>query len=388
MNDDDRRIRVVEVLEATTGGTRRHLYDLVTHLDRTRFDVSIVCSTLRDPSFLADIEKFRELGIDVIDIPMRRAIRPPCDLIALCRLRRYLARRKPMVVHTHSSKAGFLGRVAAKMAGVDCIVHSPHVFSFEMDLNGLLRAWFFRLEKLVARLTDVMVCVSPSEMRTAVGNRFVLPENCIAVRNGVGVPDVEVCEQDRVKKRKELGLAEDDLVIGSIGRFTKQKGMECFLKAAQKIAGQLPEARFVLIGDGELRDKIERLIAEYGLGDRCLIVRAGDDISSYYPIFDMFVLTSLWEGTPYAMLQAMAAGRAVVAFGTGGIVDVISDGVNGRLVEAKNVEELVSTVCELGKDPQKRNDLGSAARELMVSSYTVEAMVRDVEQVYMRKQMR
>jgi glycosyltransferase involved in cell wall biosynthesis len=386
MTDDDRRIKIVEVLEATTGGTRRHLYDLVTRLDRTKFDVSVVCSTLRDPAFLGDVQKIRDLGIDVIEIPMRRAISPLRDLIALWRLRSYLLSHKPSVVHTHSSKAGFLGRIAAKLAKVELIVHSPHVFSFEMGVNRLLQALFFRLEKFAARLTDVMVCVSSSEKDAVVRHRFVSPENCIVVKNGVDVTSLEAYERDRIQRRQELGLA-DEVVIGSIGRFTRQKGPEYFLAAAKQVAGQLPDAKCVLIGDGELKGEIEGLIEKHDLHSHCVIVDVGDEFPSYYPVFDIFVLTSLWEGMPYAMLEAMAAGRAVVAFSTGGIVDVISDGVNGMLVEPKNIEELASTLCTLGKDPQKRKDLGMAAKELIAGSYTVEAMVRQIEQVYMRERL-
>ena len=171
-------------------------------------------------------------------------------------------------------------------------------------------------------------------------------------------------------------------MVGSIGRFTKQKGIEYFLSAAKELAARLPKARFVLIGDGELRGKTEGLIAQYDLGNRCLVVRAVDGFSSYYPVFDVFVLTSLWEGMPYAMLEAMAASRAVVAFGSGGIPDVISDGENGMLVEPKNVEGLIDVIATLGEGSQKRNDLGLAARQVVAKDYTLEAMVQRIEQAY------
>jgi glycosyltransferase involved in cell wall biosynthesis len=331
MTDNDQRVTVIEVLEATTGGTRRHLFDLVTNLDSSKFSVSVVCSTLRDPAFLEDVKKIRALGIAVTDIPMHRAISPMRDIVALWRIWRHFRANRPDVVHTHSSKAGFLGRIAAKLAGTKLIIHSPHVFAFEMGGSNMLKAFFFRLEQFAARLTDHMICVCSGERETAIGHKLATSESCSVVPNGIDVPDIAKCKEMRTQKRHELGLSDEDIIIGSVGRFTKQKGLTYFLDAARQLAEKLPRARFILVGNGELQGEIETLIKQYRIANRCVALTTDSDFASYYPIFDIFLLTSLWEGMPYAMLEAMATGRAVVAFKTGGIPDVITDAITGIL---------------------------------------------------------
>ena len=381
---NDQRIKVVEILEATTGGTRRHLSDLVTRIDKDRFDVSVICSTLRDPAFADDVQNMRALGVTVVEIPMLRKICPMNDPIAFWRIWRYLVAEKPDIVHTHSSKAGFLGRLAAKLTRTRLVVHTPHLFAFEMEASDILKAFFFRLEQFASRMTDMTICVSPCEKETALRLGLVSPKDCSVVLNGVDIPDASVSERNRAQKRKELGLAEDDIVIGSIGRFTRQKGYDYFLAAAKLLADKLPGARFVLIGNGELRGEIERTIKESGIANRCIAVSAHDDFSQYYPIFDIFVLTSLWEGMPYAMLEAMSIGRAVAAFKTGGIADVITDHKDGLLVSPRNTEELASAISTLATEPQKREDLGQAARLLISSEYKVETMVHRTEDLYVQ----
>ncbi len=378
------RIRVVEILEATTGGTRRHLFDLVTNIDRSRFDVSVICSTLRDPAFVNDIEIIRGLGISVINVPMRREISPVHDLVALWRILSHLRSQRPDVVHTHSSKAGFLGRIAARLAKVKLVVHSPHVFSFQMDGSNLARAFFFRLEQFAARLTDHLVCVSPTERSIAISCKLATDGSCTLVTNGVRSPDPDQCTINRRTKRSELGLNDDDLVIGAIGRFTRQKGFGHLLSAAKLLSDELPRARFVLIGNGELYRDIEQRIRDDGIANRCLAVNTTEDLSAYYPIFDIFLLTSLWEGMPYAMLEAMSTGSAIVAFSTGGVKDVIAHNSNGILVPPHSDTELASAISNLASDPQKRDDLGVAARRLIASDYTLGAMVRHIEEIYGR----
>ena len=146
----------------------------------------------------------------------------------------------------------------------------------------------------------------------------------------------------------------------------------------------MPNARFVLIGNGELRGEMERTIKTSGIANRCIAVNRTGDFSTYYPIFDIFVLTSLWEGMPYAMLEAMSTGRPVVAFKTGGIADVIRDGVNGVLVSPRNTDALASAISTLASEPQKRDDLGAAAKRLISADYKVTAMVHRTEDIYMQ----
>ena len=372
-------IKVLEVLEATVGGTRRHLLDVVTHLDPARFQVSVVCSVRRDPSFLDDIALMRAKGIRVDIIPMRRALRPLSDLIALLRLVRLMRDGGFDVVHTHSSKAGFLGRLAAKSAGVPCVVHTPHTFPFEMDVSPVARWCYVRLERVAAQFTDRMVCVCPHQR--SVAQSLVGAARVAVIENGIGEPLV-VDEPGRRRRRQELGLGDDCPVVGVVGRFAQQKGHTYFIDAARRVSERLPCVRFLLVGDGELREAIERQIARVGLKDRFIIVGAREDGTDLLPAFDLVVLPSLWEGLPYALLEAMAAGKPVIASRVGGMQDVIQDGVNGWLVPPRDPVALAEAMVKVLENPVLGSKIGDHARETVATRYRIGEMIERLSAVY------
>lgn len=385
MTPIETRIKVVEILEATTGGTARHLEDLALHIDKARFEVSVICSTFRDPAFLVSIAKMKEAGILVEDIPMWRAIRPLHDFVAFFRILKFLKKKKPDIVHTHSSKAGFLGRLAARLAGVCLIVHTPHGFAFEMEVSASAKAFYRCLEGFAARFCDVMICVSNSEKSVAVGAGITTEGKCVVVPNGIKALERESYEQYRIKKRRDMGVKDDQLVVGSVGRITRQKGYEYFVSAAERLAVILPNVTFLLLGDGERSVAIDNLIKQSGMGDRCIFRQAAKDVSHYFSVFDIFVITSLWEGLPYVMLEAMAASCAVVAFNAGGIGDVVRDGDNGMLVDKKDINGLVSAIVRLANNAHMRKELGARSREMVIHDYTLEKMVRQIEHIYNRE---
>lgn len=375
-------VRVLEILEATEGGTRRHLVDLVTHLDPARFDISVACSTLRDASFADDLRLMESRGIAVHIIPMRRAISPFRDALAFLRLVRLMRRERYDVVHTHSSKAGFLGRLAARVARVPWVIHTPHTFAFEMTVGGAARFFYVCLERFAARLTDRLICVCPSQRAAAAA--LMDPARVVVIENGIGaMPECDSLE--RVRRRRELRFEDSHLVVGVVGRFTAQKGHRHFVEAACQVAVRVPEARFLLVGDGVLRPAIERQIAAAGLAERVIIVGACDDVPSLMPLLDVAVLPSLWEGLPYTLLEAMAAGRAVVASRVGGIPDVIVDGENGLLVPPADPTALAAAVVKVLENAAFRSTIGRKARETLVGRCRLDEMVRRMADVYERR---
>jgi len=265
-----RRIRVVEVLEATVGGTRRHLLDLLDSLDRSRFEMTAVVSLKRDPGFAREVARLRAEGIEVVTIPMLRRPAPIADCIALFRLCRVLERGRFDVVHAHSSKAGFLVRLAARIVGVPAVVYTPHGFAFMIRTNRLLRGLYRLAERLARPWTDLFVLVSPTEIEAAYETRLwprAAPPHplFVMIENGI---DPDTVSRDRDAARAALGLGDDDLVIGSVGRLTRQKCHRCLIDAAQRVVSVLPSAKFVIIGEGELRPSLQRQIDRLGLGDR------------------------------------------------------------------------------------------------------------------------
>lgn len=371
-------LKILEVLEATIGGTRRHLLDLVANLPAGRFKVSVACSARRDPGFLEDVRRMEATGIRVHLVPMSRSIRPLGDLVELGRLRRIVRGGGFDVVHTHSAKAGFLGRLAARSAGVPRIVHTPHTFPFEMDVSRAARFLYFQLERLAARWSDRMVCVCPSQRALAAS--LIDPSRVAVIENGVAPRPADPAGRQRL--RQEWGVGPDQPVVGLVGRFTRQKGHADFVAAAGRIAGRLPAARFVLVGDGELKARIRETIRTAGLGDRFLLIEGREDAPDLMPAFDVVALPSLWEGLPYVLLEAMAAGAGVVAARVGGMPDVIEDGVDGLLVPARDPEALAEAIMKLFDNPERRSNMGYKARRKVTDRYGIERMVRGTAALY------
>lgn len=376
------RITVAEIIEATTGGTRRHLYDLVTHLDPRRFAVTVICSTLRDQTFLEDIEMFRARGVQVAVVPMVRRISPWRDAAAFARIYRLLKQHRYSVVHTHSAKAGFLGRLAARLAGIPAVVHTPHVFPFQMATNRCLRTLYFLLEKFVARFTGRFICVCPMEKDAAQQWGLAPAGKIDVIENGIDAASLETLTDERRSLAEHLGFAADDPLVGMAGRFVPQKGHRTLIRAAREVVRDFPKARFVMIGDGALRPGIERMIRRFSLEENCFIVPVRQRLSSFYAALDVAVSPSLWEGLPYVLLEAMALERAIVATAVGGVSDLIEDGRTGLTVPAKDARALADAISRLLARPQLRQRLGKAAAQVLEHRYRLQDMVGRTAAVY------
>jgi len=381
-----RRIRVLHLLEATVGGTREHVLQICRHLDRRTFDVTLLCSTLRDPRFVEDVRALRGSGIPVIVVPMPRRISPLRDLVAFVRILAHVRGRGFDIVHTHSSKAGFLGRLAAWMAGTRRIVHTPHVFYFQAPVGRASGTFFRALEWLAARVTTRIVAVSESQRRIAIRSGVATPAQVVVIENGTEIPRPTPAA-DRLAKRAELGIGRNDRLVGMAARLAPQKGCEHYLRVARRVldtcaTGRGPRVRFLLAGDGELAPRLRRLAADLDLGEDFVFLGPRDDLPAIYPLLDVFVLTSLWEGLPYAVLEAMAAGKPVVATRVPGTTDVVQDGVTGYLVPPGHEEAAAERVVALLTNRQFREIMGARGRQLVQERFTRDRFIRRLEDLY------
>lgn len=368
--------KVLEILEATTGGTRRHLADLVSGLDRTRFELILVVSMRRrDPEFERDVEKYRREGLDVRIVPMRRRIAPFSDAAAFWNLWRLFRNLAPDIVHAHSAKAGVLGRAAARLAGVPRVLYTPHGYSFEMRVSGGGRRLFRTLEKIAARWTDGYLCVCRSEYEQTLG-LGVPPERCRIVYNGVDPPASP-------SPPPRDGAGSDRWVIGCIGRLCVQKGQDVLADAAPGILREDPRIHLVIVGDGPLRSRLENRLREWIAGGRVRLRPqvSEREIPGILDGLDLLVMPSRWEGLPYGLLDAMAHGLPVVASRVGGIAEMIADGVEGVLAPPEDVGALEDAVRRCARDPEGRKKMGAAARR-RVAGRTRRAMIEAIEQVY------
>jgi glycosyltransferase involved in cell wall biosynthesis len=366
-------IRVLQVLEATEGGTRRHLRDLVGALDPAAFGVTLAVSCGRDPAFRDDLAGYAALGVPVREVPMRRGIAPLADVLSLVRLVRLVRRVKPALIHAHSAKAGFLARLAGACCRVP-VVYTPHAFPFLMACGSSRQRVYRLLEKGVCGLTAAVIAVSEEDEREALQLGHAR-ERVWLIPNGVAA-----CEAGGVSAR-EAG----ELKVAFFGRLTRQKGPDLVLGAAAEVVAHVPQAMFVFYGEGELAQTLRAQAASPALAAHVQFKGAykqGEAVARMREA-DVVVVPSRWEGCPYVVLEAFLAGVPVVAAAVGGVPGLIRDGVNGVLVEAGNAEALCDGVLELLRDPAKRGQMAAAGRAT-VAEYTLERMAAAVSEVYRR----
>lgn len=381
MSPSSRKGRVCEILEATEGGTREHLRQIARHVDRERFELTFVVSNLRDPAFAKDIADMRGMGHTVHVAPMRRAVRPWCDLVAAVRIWRVLRRGRFDVVHTHSSKAGMLGRVAAWAAGVPARLHTPHVLPFEQETPAPVR-WLYRgMEAVAGRLTTTFIALSEHERGRMVETGVARPDQVAVLHNGVESAE-PATPQERGAKRGELGLSPTQPAICCVGRLVPQKGHRYLIEAVRRVVDAVPDAVCVVVGEGPLRQEVEGQVRRLGLGESVRLVGQREDVRELLPAFDALALPSLWEAMPYTVLEAMAAGLPVAAFDVSGLGEFIRPGDTGVLVPPRDSAALADALLGLLQEPSLRSRMGDAAREAARERFSVGQFVAGLERLY------
>ena len=283
-------------------------------------------------------------------------------------------------MHTHSSKAGVLGRLAARIARIPVVVHSIHGFGFAPLQPAPVRALFVVAERVMARWTDHFIAVSQSNLGRGRALGLFAPERASVIRSGI--------ELDRFRRatggrdvRRRLGIPESAPLVVQIGNFKPQKAPLDFVRAAAAIAREVPEAWFVMVGDGALRPAAEELASDLEVADRMVFCGWWDDVPGLLAESRVSVLTSRHEGLPRAAVESLAAGVPVVATAVDGIPEVVRDGSNGFLVEAGDVAGIARRVCALLRDDELHARL-SAAAAVGLEEFDIDRMVREQEELY------
>ncbi|MCX8109491.1 MAG: glycosyltransferase family 4 protein [Verrucomicrobiae bacterium] len=317
--------------------------------------------------------------------PLVRPLHPWKDMLALLQLVRRFRSLKPDLVHTHSGKAGFLGRVAAYLARVPVIVHTIHGPSFGAFQGGIANAVYTTAERIAGRVTDHFVVVAGAMKELYLAAGIGRPDQYTKIYSGFDLEPFIAARDDAVF-RKELGFFEHDIVVGKIARLFKLKGHDDLLAIAPCLVRREPRFKFLLIGDGPWMEKFKRAFAAAGLGKH--VVFAGlvppQNVPRYIGIMDIVVHLSRREGLPRALPQALAAGKPVIAYDCDGAPEVCIDGETGFLVKVGDLECLVNRLCQLAADENLRRRLGHTGRELVRRTFSVDKMVEDIYTLYVR----
>lgn len=341
------------------------------------FDVDILAT---DPVFQ---DRIKEEGLGLVDLDViRREIRPVWDTRGLVRLTRYLASTSYSVVHTHTSKPGIVGRLAASRARVPVIVHTVHGFAFHEETGSLARLAYAAMERLAARWCDLIVTVSEHHRDVALQMGIGTAGKVIAIPNGVPAARAHATRSSE-DVRAELGLG-NRLMVLSTGRLAEQKGLEYLIRAVPLLGSRASDLKIVLAGDGPLLHDLAALIGDLGVGDTVDLIGFRSDIGDLLAAADLVVLPSLWEGLSVSLLEAMAAGRPIITTAIASNVEVTGNGRAAVLVPVKDPAALAAAITALVADADLRLDLERRAQAEQSSRYGMQPMLDAYLEQYQR----
>lgn len=381
----DKRIRVLRIIaRLNTGGPATHAILLNSGLDETRFKSHLVTGTVsgdeRDM-----IEEARKKGVEPVVIPeLKRELSLISDIRAFFKLYWIIRRLKPDIVHTHTAKAGTLGRLAAWLNHVPVKIHTFHGHVFHSYFGRLKTALFLAIEKTLAKFTDSIVVISPEQLKEIKdkykvgreGKHHIIPlglnlEPFLKPAANAGL-------------REELSLGRSTLLVGVIGRLVSVKNHRMFLEAAKKVKVAWPgmKVKFLIVGDGSLRGDLEAYARKLGIDRSVVFTGWRSDLSVVYEALDIVCITSLNEGTPISLIEAMASGKAVVSTDVGGVRDIVTHNETGLLSPSRDAEAFSKNLLELLLDEDKRAGMGREGRKFVSRKYSKKRLISDMEFLY------
>ncbi|OGY50293.1 MAG: hypothetical protein A3J65_04660 [Candidatus Buchananbacteria bacterium RIFCSPHIGHO2_02_FULL_45_11b] len=369
------------ITQSEWGGAQRYVFDLATNLPKNEFEVIVAAG--------GDQELFPKLasrGVKTAKIKhLTREISPVSDLLATIEICRLIKAIRPDIVHLNSSKASIVGSLASFLARHSLnsqkhrLIYTVHGFVFNEPMSRAKKIFYIWLEKMTAMFKDKLICVSEFDRQQGLIHKICRPNKLITINNGI--PPLIFLEPAAGKI--ELGLPQDKIIIGAIANFYETKGLSFLIKAAAEIISAHPEVFFVLIGEGELRPKLEKEIENLGLKNNFLLSGAKPEAYKYLSAFDLFVLPSIKEGFSYTILEAMQAAKPIIATEVGGNPEMIIDGENGLLVKPAGPEELAGAINKILSDKNLAPRLGRQAKIDVSQKFRLEKMLGETEKIYL-----
>ena len=363
------------------GGPAIHVSLLASRLDPTRYETLLVSGVES-----GDEGNMLELGrlppIDPRILPtLGRAISPLDDLRALTGLVLLARSFKPDIVHTHLAKAGALGRIAARIAGVRTVVHTYHGSVFRGYFGQRESAVYLGIERALARITTRIVAITSGQKADLVDLGIAPSSKIVEIPLGLDLDHFRELPA-REAALSALGLPREGRYVAIVARLVPIKDIPTFLRALALVTESLPDVRGLVVGDGPEREAVERLAQNLGLERRCRFLGWRADLPNVYAASDVVALTSLNEGSPVSVIEAMASGRAVVATAVGGVPDVVSE-ATGILVPVGDHRGFADAIVSLLRDPDRRAELGRKGREVAIRRFGSDRLIADIDRLYM-----
>jgi glycosyltransferase involved in cell wall biosynthesis len=380
---EPRPIRVMRVIaRLNVGGPAIHTILLTDRLREHGFTTTLVTGVTGpregDMMDLAAAKRVRPVILPTLG----RELAPGNDARTVSQLYRLMRRERPHIVHTHTAKAGTVGRIAARLARVPVVVHTFHGHVLSGYFGPAKTRFFIEVERALARVTDRVLVLGEPQLREIRGFGIGRPEQFRCVPLGLELEPFLRCGPLRGRLRREHGLGETTPLIGIVARLVPIKGHRVFLQGAQRVAAARPEARFAIIGDGELRGSLEAEARALGLSDRVLFTGFRSDLPEVYADLDVVALSSFNEGLPVTIIEALAAARPVVATDVGAVSDLVENGRTGWLAVPGDAESLARGILAHLEDPARAQSMAEVGRCRVYPALSIDRLATDLAGLY------
>lgn len=373
-------IRVMNIIaRLNVGGPAIHVVLLTAALGAPKYESVLVCGNIEagegDMMYYAEAKDVKPIVIPELG----RSLNPLRDVITIWKVFRLIRQCKPDVVHTHTAKAGFVGRVAAWLAGVPVIVHTFHGHVLHGYFSRVKTTVFLWMERLTARISDAIITLTDSlRQELADTYRVTHKDHIVILPLGLDLETFKTHPRKQGIFRKAWNIPTDAPLIGIIGRLVPIKNHLLFVEAAAKVLQQLPTAHFVIVGDGETRTTVEQRIAELGLGLAVIFTGWQKELAPIYSDLDVSVISSDNEGTPVSIIESLVAGCPVVSTAVGGVPEMLEQGRLGALTQPNDADALAETIVStLKSSPDPK-----IGREAMLRRYGLESVIQQIDQLY------
>jgi glycosyltransferase involved in cell wall biosynthesis len=379
--DKEKKIKVFHIItKLELGGAQKVTLQTLEGLNKRKFSAGLITSV--EGMMLEEAQEIKDITLYTLG-NLDRPISPLRDAAAFFSIYKILRKEKPHIVQTHSSKAGIVGRWAAFFARVPIIIHSVHGFSFN-DYLPFSKKWFFIiLEKITSKITSFFFIDSQENIRAGQRYKLYRGKNYIQLKPGIDLKQFIEAQIDKKNEKKRIGIPAEASVVEMIACLKAQKAPLDFARVAALVLKELPDSYFILVGDGELRKEMDRLLAELKLGEHFKMLSWRRDIVQLVGLCDIMMLTSLWEGLPTVLPMARAMKKPIVATRIDGSKEVVEEGKHGYLVEPHDINTMAERVIYLLKNPEIMRNMGSQGA-IGAETYDVKRMIQEQEQYYIK----
>lgn len=368
------KIRILELINnAVIGGGPIHVILICKYLNRDHFQVWAGCTPRGDL-----LEEIRAHSDQFISISISKVPNP----LTIWKIYKLVKKNKIQVIHTHGGVAGLWGRIAAIFAGKVALVHTLHGIHYLNYKSSFLRRIHIYLERMLSRFTDMTICVADADQKKGLHHKLFPVEKQRILRYGMELEQPSISETAKNEFKKRLNLPQNAILFLNVARLHRQKGQIYLLPAFAEVARACPEAHLLIVGDGPERAAIEAQIQNLGIESQVHLLGARKDVDHLLDLTDIFVLSSLWEGLPLAIIEAMGRAKPIVSTHVDGIAEIIQDQKQGLLVPPGNSAALAEAMMTLIKNSKIAVQLGATARKKVLDEYHIQKMIQQLEQLY------